>query len=414
MSVAEALARILDAAMPITDSETVPLERAFGRTLAADIRSTRTQPPMDVSAMDGYALRAADVGDGRRAKLAGESAAGRGFGRALAPGEAIRIFTGAPVPAGADTILVQEDAAVAEGMLSCAVPLTPGRHIRVAGLDFREGAIGLPRGTRLGPADVALAAAMNHPNVPVVRKPRVGILASGDELVMPGQTPGPDQIVCSNPYAVAAYVEGAGGEPIDLGIAVDTFASLEAAILRTQSLRCDVLVTLGGASVGDHDLVQSALTRAGMKLGFWRIAMRPGKPLIHGSLGAETDAPKSIAPMSILGLPGNPVSSIVCSILFLVPLLRKLSGDPDPAPDRSDVALLGADLKANDRRADYLRATLTRDAEGRLVATPHDLQDSSMLGIFTRSQALVLRAPFDPAAKAGDPCRYIALTKGGF
>jgi molybdopterin molybdotransferase len=404
MPVDEALKRILDAAVPIRETEIVSLERAFGRTLAADVVSTRTQPPVDVSAMDGYALRAADVADGRRARLVGESAAGRGHGRAIAPGEAVRIFTGAPVPSGADTILVQEDATVDGDALSTSVALVPGRHIRTAGLDFRDGMVGLRKGARLGPADVALAAAMNHATLAVTRKPRVGILASGDELVRPGETPGPDQIVCSNPYAVAAYVEGAGGEPIDLGIAADTFASLEAAILRAQALRADVLVTLGGASVGDHDLVQSALTKAGMTLGFWRIAMRPGKPLIHGSLGS----------MSILGLPGNPVSSIVCSLLFLVPLLRKLAGDSDPAPDRADFAILGTDLKANDQRADYLRASLTRDGEGRLVVTPHALQDSSMLGVFTQSQALLLRAPFEPAAKAGDRCRFIWLDKGGF
>lgn len=404
MPVKDALARILDAATPITDVETVPLARAFGRTLAHDVASRRTQPPFAVSAMDGYALRAADVADGKRARLVGESAAGRGHGGALAPGDAVCIFTGAPVPDGADAILIQEDAIVADGLVAATAPPQPGRYIRHAGLDFAQGAVGLAKGTRLGPSELALAAAMNHPALPVVRKPRVAILASGDELVMPGEEPGPDQIVCSNPFAVAAYVEGAGGEPIDLGIARDDFASLEAAITRAQDARADALVTLGGASVGDHDLIQSALARAGMRLGFWRIAMRPGKPLIHGALG----------PMSILGLPGNPVSSIVCSLMFLLPLLRKLQGDPAAGEDESEEAVLGKDLGPNDGRADYLRATLVRDAEGRWVATPFELQDSSMLRVLTEAQCLLLRAPHASAARKGQPCRVLRLRRGGF
>lgn len=404
MSVAEALARILDAATPIGDVDDIPLFDAFGRTLARDLPARRTQPPSAMSAMDGYALRLGDIAGGGKARLVGESAAGRGFDRALGSGETVRIFTGAPVPDGADTILIQENAGNADGFITATEMPRAGQHIRTAGLDFREGATGLAAGTRLGPSDLALAAAMNHATVPVVRKPRVGILASGDELVWPGETPGRDQIVCSNPFAVAAYVEGAGGEPINLGIAADTFEAHEAAIRRAKDERVDVLVTLGGASVGDHDLMQDALKNEGMTLGFWRIAMRPGKPLIHGSLGA----------MSVLGLPGNPVSSIVCSLLFLVPLLRKLAGDPAAGADRSEAAVLGADVRANDKRADFLRATLTRDDRGRLVATPHDLQDSSMIGVLTRSQALLLRAPFAPAAKAGDACRVLRLERGGF
>lgn len=403
MPVAEALARVLDGA-PIRDIEQIPLFEAFGRTLAADLFAHRTQPPSAVSAMDGYALRLADIANGGRVKRVGESAAGRGFDRALPAGETVRIFTGAPVPDGADTILIQEDADVAGDTIAATALPRKGQHIRTAGLDFREGAIGLVKGTRLGPSDLAMAAAMNHAVVPVVRKPRVGILASGDELVWPGETPGPDQIVCSNPFAVAAYVQGSGGESVNLGIAADTFESHEAAIRRAKDERVDVLVTLGGASVGDHDLMQDALKNEGMTLGFWRIAMRPGKPLIHGSLGA----------MSVLGLPGNPVSSIVCSLLFLVPLLRKLAGDPTAGADLSEAAILGADVRANDKRADFLRATLTRDDTGRLIATPHDLQDSSMIGVLTRSQALLLREPFAPAAKAGDACRVLLLGKGGF
>ncbi len=405
LPVVDALRRIVDSAKPIADVETVPLGEAFGRTLARDLVSTRTQPPADVSAMDGYALRAADLATSeKRVLLAGESAAGRGYSGVVKPGECVRILTGAPVPQGVDTILLQEDAIVEGAMIGAREIPSVGRHIRTAGLDFRDGEVGLAAGVRLGPAELALAAAMNHALVPVVRRPRVAILATGDELVAPGQTPGPDQIVCSNPSAVAAYVEGAGGEVVDLGIAGDTFADLERAIAEARARQADVLVTLGGASVGDHDLVQSALAKEGMQLGFWRIAMRPGKPLIHGSLGA----------MQIMGLPGNPVSSIVCSLIFLIPLVRALGGDRDPAPDRTEPAVLGAAMKANDQRMDFLRAVLTRDEDGRTVATPHALQDSSLLSVFARSQALLIREPFASAAKAGERCRILRLSKGGF
>jgi molybdopterin molybdotransferase len=405
LPVPDALARILEAAQKISDVEVVPLAQAFGRTLAREIVSTRTQPPFDVSAMDGYGLRAADLADtAKRVLLIGESAAGRAFAGVVRAGECVRIFTGAPVPEGVDTVLIQEDAIVEGAMIGAREPVRENRNIRLAGGDFREGEVGLAAGVRLGPAELALAAAMNHATLPVVRKPRVAILATGDELIAPGQTPGPDQIVCSNPFAVAAYVQGAGGEPVDLGIAGDDFSALEAAIARAKDLKADVLVTLGGASVGDHDLVQSALAKEGMQLGFWRIAMRPGKPLIHGALG----------PMQIMGLPGNPVSSIVCTLIFLIPLLRKLAGDGNPAPDASESAILGADLKANDQRQDFLRAKISRDAQGHIVATPHEMQDSSLLSVFHASQALLLRMPHAPAAKAGDECRILRLSHGGF
>jgi molybdopterin molybdotransferase len=240
---------------------------------------------------------------------------------------------------------------------------------------------------------------MNHPELQVAAKPRAAILATGDELVMPGMKPGPDQIVASNPFAIAALIDEAGGEPIDLGIAADDFAALERAIEQALDAKADVLVTLGGASVGQHDLVQSALTRRGMQLGFWRIAMRPGKPLIHGHMGA----------MSILGLPGNPVSSIVCAILFLVPLIRHLQGDPHAGAPRDEPAILGADLPANDGRKDYLRARLSRDAEGRPVVTPASRQDSSMLRVLADSNCLIIRDPHAPAARAGESCRVMRM-----
>jgi molybdopterin molybdotransferase len=400
LPVEEALARVLAVPRGPLRRERVALARAFGRTLANDLAAKRTQPPMAVSAMDGYALRAADAAlRGTRLTVIGESVAGRGFLGNVGPRQAVRIFTGAPVPDGADTIVIQEDTKSEDTAVIMEEPAKPQAYVRPAGLDFSEGEILLQAGTRLGPAEVALAAAMNHAELEVASKPRVAILATGDELVLPGNEPGPDQIVASNPFAIAAFVEQAGGEPIDLGIATDDFAALERAIERAVQEQADVLVTLGGASVGAHDLVQSALTRRGMQLGFWRIAMRPGKPLIHGSMGA----------MSILGLPGNPVSSIVCAILFLMPLVRHLQGDPDAGAAQDEPAILGSDLPANDGRKDYLRARLSRDADGRAVATPASRQDSSMLRVLADSNCLIIREPHAPAVRAGDACRVMRM-----
>jgi molybdopterin molybdotransferase len=400
LPVEEALARVLGVPRGPLRRDTVPLSRAYGRTLAADLAATRTQPPKAVSAMDGYALRAEDAAArGSRLSIIGESVAGRGFLGRVGPGEAVRIFTGAPVPEGADTIVIQEETSVEAMAVVIDNPAKPRAYIRPAGLDFGEGEVLLRAGARLGANELALAAAMNHPELEVAGKPRVAILATGDELVMPGTKPGPDQIVASNPFAIAAFVKQTGGEPIDLGIATDDFAALERAIERAEHEQADVLVTLGGASVGQHDLVQSALTRRGMKLGFWRIAMRPGKPLIHGRMGA----------MSILGLPGNPVSSIVCAILFLVPLIRHLQGDPDAGAPRDEPALLGAELPANDGRKDYLRARLSRGPEGRPVATPASRQDSSMLRVLADSNCLIIRDPHAPAARAGEACRILRM-----
>jgi molybdopterin molybdotransferase len=401
LSVTDALTRVLAGVAPLGAPLTVPLGEAHGRTLAQALVARRTQPPVDVSAMDGYAVRAADLATpGARLRLIGESAAGHGFDAPLNPGEAVRIFTGAPVPQGADAILLQEDAIVENGTIGTAAP--PGRHIRPAGLDFSQGAVALIAGTRLGPAELALAAAMNHAVLPVARPPRVAILACGDELVPPGASPGPAQIIASNSYAVAAIVERAGGEAIDLGIFRDDLADLERGFALAREARADVLVTLGGASVGDRDLLRPALARQGMTLDFWRIAMRPGKPLIHGRLG-ET---------RILGLPGNPVAAIVCALVFLAPLLRALQGDPKAGEDRSEAALLGADLSPNKSRRDYMRATLAKDAEGRLVATPQPLQDSSLLTELARAQALLIREPGAPAARKGEPCRILRLPGG--
>lgn len=404
LSVAEARNRILAAAKTISHTETVPLAEALGRTLAADLAANRTQPPVAVSAMDGYALRAADIAHlPAQLNLIGESAAGRGFAGTVGPGECVRIFTGAPVPQGADAVLMQEYVTADGTTIRPQKSVPPGDFIRKAGLDFGLGDRLLKGGTRLGPVEIALAAAMDHASLSVLRKPRVAILATGDELVRPGKASGPHQIVASNTFAIAAYAQLAGGEALDLGIAGDDFAALEASIKAARDAKADVLVTLGGASVGDHDLVKSALAKEGMELGFWRIAMRPGRPLIHGRLGD----------MLILGLPGNPVSAIVCGVLFLLPLIRTLTGAPLPEGELGELALLGAPVKANDARQDFLRGTLRHDPEGLPVAIPLNEQDSSVLRAMAQAECLIIRMPQAPAAQAGEPCRIIRLPKTG-
>jgi len=398
LSVDDARARVLAPARRLGE-ETVSLCDAQGRTLAQDLVARRTQPPVDVSAMDGYAVRAADLTTGAPLRLVGESAAGHGYNAPLNAGETVRIFTGAPAPAGADAILLQEDAVVVDGGVTLREGASAGPHIRTAGMDFREGVAALAAGVRLGPAELALAAAMNHAAVPVARRPRVALLASGDELVLPGATPGPAQIIACNSFAVGAIARDAGAEVIDLGLFRDNLDDLERGIGLAREAQADILVTLGGASVGDHDLLRPALARQGMTLDFWRIAMRPGKPLIHGALG-ETH---------ILGLPGNPVAAYVCAQVFLAPLLRALQGDPAAAADRSEVVLAGADLPPNKGRRDYMRAKLSTDPQGRLMATPQPLQDSSLLTELQQSQALLIREPHAPALAAGAPVRILRL-----
>ena len=399
LPVAQALVRVLASAPQALAAESAPLAQARGRTLADDLAALRTQPPFNASAMDGYALRAADLAAlPAQLKVIGASAAGHGFDGAVGPGEAVRIFTGAPVPPGADTVIIQENTTASADSVTILQAEPLGRNIRSAGLDFSQGDVLLARGTRLGPCELALAAAMNHATLSVTRRPRIALLATGDELAQPGEALGPDQIVTSNTFAVGAYAQAAGAEVIDLGIAGDTFAAIEAGIRAARDAGADVLVTLGGASVGDHDLVQTALTKEGMELGFWKIAMRPGKPLMHGRIGD----------MRILGLPGNPVSAIVCGVLFLIPLIRALAGDPQAGADQTEAAVLGCDLPANDTREDYLRATLWPGA-GLPVATPFGRQDSSMLRVLASSHCLVVREPHAPAAKAGEACRIIRL-----
>lgn len=400
--VSEALRRVLASVPGPVEAETVPLVRAAGRTLAADVAATRTQPPFPASAMDGYAVRSVDADRaGATLRLVGTSAAGHGFRGAIEPGEAVRIFTGAPVPEGADAILIQENAQAEAETVRVLEPVVAGRFLRRAGLDFAAGDLLLRAGESLDARRIALAAAAGCPSLSLRRKPRVAVLATGDELVAPGESPGWDQIVASNALALAALVEAAGGEAIDLGIAADDHAALEDAFRRARAARADLLVTLGGASVGDHDLVQAALAREGLELGFWRVALRPGKPLMQGRLG----------PMLVIGLPGNPVSSIVCGYLFVVPAIRALLGDPAAGADRSEPALLGRDVEANDGREDYMRASLDTAPDRLPVATPERRQDSSMLAVLGQAEALLIRPPHAPAARAGEPCRIIRLDR---
>jgi molybdopterin molybdotransferase len=349
--------------------------------------------------MDGYAVRSADASAvAARLKVTGEVAAGRPFERPVGKGEAVRIFTGGVIPEGADAVVIQEDTVAEDGGITITEAAVKGRHIRPAGIDFRKGDVLLTRGTRLTDRDLSLAAGMNYPELAVRRRPKVALLATGDELVMPGMTPGPGQIVYSNGYALRALARAEGAATIDLGIAADTVDATTQGIRRAREEAADILITTGGASVGDHDLVKRSLEAEGVAIAFWRIAMRPGKPMMHGRLGA----------MRVIGLPGNPVSSYVCAFLFLVPLIRQLSGCADIHHAR-ETALLGRDVAANDQREDYLRARLDVRADGALIATPVDHQDSSLLGNLAAARALVIRPPFAARAAAGSACEILRL-----
>jgi molybdopterin molybdotransferase len=401
MPVAEALARVLADAEPLP-AQSVPLTDAHARVLTADVEALRTQPPGNVSAMDGYAVRAIDIAKTpARLKLVGEVAAGHPFDGMVGRGEAARIFTGGLLPHGSDTIVVQENTTREGNVVVITASTAKGKHVRIAGLDFRRGAVLLAKGRRLSDRDLALAAAMNHPSLPVHRRPKLAILATGDELVMPGSSPAPGEIVYSNGYATMAMAHREGCELIDLGIVPDRLDRTVEAVRRARDQGADILATSGGASVGDHDLVRNALASEGLALSFWKVALRPGRPMLHGRLGA----------MHVLGLPGNPVSAYVCSVLFLLPLIRRLAGRSDIEP-ALETALLGCDLPQNDERADYLRAQLTRDATGMPIATPSAVQDSSMLAPLAAADCLLIRDPYAPAAPAGSRCRILRLVHG--
>jgi molybdopterin molybdotransferase len=399
LPVDDAIARITGSVVPL-GVEDVPLAEALGRTLAAPLAAKRTQPPFPASAMDGFAVRAVDTERvPAELMIVGVSAAGHGFTGTLGPGEAVRLSTGAPMPEGSDAVLIKENAETNGDKVIAKQPATSGRHIRQPGLDFREGDNLLAAGRGLGVREVTLAAAMNHATVPVRRKPKVAILATGDELVRPGDVPGPDQIIASNDLGLSAFVELNGGEPCDLGIAVDDAAAISAKIDTALAIPADILVTIGGASVGDHDFVQESLLDKGMKLDFWRIAMRPGKPLMFGTFEQTR----------VLGLPGNPVSSLVCALLFLKPLISSLLGAP--LIDPSEPARLSGGLKENDERQDYLRATLVSGDDDLPVATALSSQDSSGLSALAAADCLIIRPPHAPTGQDGDPCRIIRLDR---
>jgi molybdopterin molybdotransferase len=388
LSVAEAVRLVTSPLSPIA-SEIVGLENALGRVLAEGVAARRSQPPVDVSAMDGYAIRAVDVPTVPAAlRVIGESAAGGAFPGEVGSGQAVRISTGAAVPRGADAIIIQEHTRRDGERLIVLEEPVRGRWIRAAGLDFRTGQELLQAGRALSARAVGLAAAMNVAWLRVRRRPRIAILATGNELAWPGEVLAPDRIANANGFALAGYVRAMGGAPINLGIASDNEEALAAALAAARG--ADLLVTIGGVSVGDHDLVGSVLTRLGFQLAFHKVAMRPGKPMMFGTWGE----------MPVLGLPGNPVSAGVSAVVFLKPAMDILLGvtvqhQPEPR------ARLGCDISANDERQDYLRARLNRDGDGQWVATPFPVQDSSMFALFVETDCLVVRPPHAPAATAG-------------
>ena len=401
ISVADALARMTAFFDPLP-AETVPLSNALGRVLAADVTAKVTQPPLAVSAMDGYAARHQDVRSVPvTLDVIGRAPAGAPFDGTVGEGQAVRIFTGGPVPDGADAIVIQEDTEADGDRVRVKEGAPAGRYVRPAGLDFSAGETGLEAGRILTARDIGLAAAMNVPALEVHRQPRVALLSTGDELVPPGGDPKPGQIISSNNFALAAFITACGGVPVDLGIAPDDETALVAAAEGARD--ADLFLTSGGASVGEHDLIQSALEPVGLKVDFWKVAMRPGKPLIFGHFGG----------VPFLGLPGNPVSSLVCAIVYLRPILDRMSGVAESA-ETLGTARLGIDLAENDRRQDYLRATLSRASDGDLIATPFAKQDSSMLSRLTRADCLIVRAPHAPAAKAGARVDILKLAGSRF
>ncbi|ACI49946.1 molybdenum cofactor synthesis domain protein [Gluconacetobacter diazotrophicus PA1 5] len=395
LSVSEAQERILAELIPM-GPELVPLAEAWGRVAGAGIAARLDNPPADISAMDGYAVQAAHCRAGTTLPVIGESPAGHPFPGVVTPDGCVRIYTGSVMPNGADSVLIQENATESDGRMTASADAQAGRHIRRRGQDFALGQIVVAPGRLLLAREVGLIAAANHAWVPVHRKPTVAILATGDEIALPGETIAPGGIANSNAPMLAALVRACGGTPVMLPIARDDEAEIARLAQGVES--ADLLLTVGGASVGRYDLVQRALERIGLSVNFWKIAMRPGKPLMHGRIGR----------VPVLGLPGNPVAAMICAIVFAMPAIRVLAGRSDPMV-AYDLATLGGDLPANDHRADHLRARLDRAADGSLLATAFPRQDSAMLRTLADSQALILRAPHAPAARTGEPCRIIRL-----
>lgn len=389
ISVSEALDRIFALLSPV-DTETVGLRRACGRVLAEDAVADRDQPPFAASAMDGYAVASSEVGPRARFRVIGEAAAGRGFDGRISAGEAVRIFTGAPVPEGADHIVIQEDVTVDDRQIVLSETLDSAGYIRPAGGDFRKGTV-LTKGRRLRPQDISLLASMNVPWLVVHRRPKIAILSTGDELVMPGETPSPDQIISSNGLGLATLLEREGAQSRLLPIARDTLPSLKTALALAEG--ADLLVTTGGASVGDHDLLAQASDTLGIDRTFYKIAMRPGKPVMAGR----------IAGIPMIGLPGNPVSAMVCGTIFMLPAVRVLMGLPaEPAPRRQ--ARLSTALPRNGPREHYMRAVLT---DGKV--TTHGRQDSSLQSVLADANALVVRPPDTPPLAAGELVELVLI-----
>ncbi|WP_373352935.1 gephyrin-like molybdotransferase Glp [Pseudoroseicyclus sp. CXY001] len=392
ITVAEALERLFALVTPLGEEE-VPLTAAAGRVLARPIAARRSQPPFNASAMDGYAVRQADVAAGGRLKIIGESAAGHGFSGSVGAGEAVRIFTGAPVPDGADQVILQEDVAREGDVITLSSEAGKSINIRAMGADFGPGdSLSAPR--RLSPADIALAAAMNHATLPVTRRPEVAIIATGDELVAPGDAPGPDQIIASNTYGLYAQLQALGALPRLLPIARDTLESLALAFRLAEG--ADLVITVGGASVGDHDLVGEAAAGAGLERSFWKVAMRPGKPLMAGRMGEAM----------LLGLPGNPVSALVCGSIFMAPVITAMLGLPQGAAQRR-MARLAAPLAANGPREHYLRAK-----SGPEGVTAFSKQDSSLLSVLSEADCLIVQPPGDPARAVGETVEIVPIGNG--
>jgi molybdopterin molybdotransferase len=385
MPVDEARARILANVKPLPP-ENIPLAQALGRVLAKPLSAKRDQPPFNSSAMDGYAVRSED--NAPELTVIGTSAAGHAFNGKLKSGQAIRIFTGAPVPATADAVIIQENTTVSGKTVTILQAARAGQNIRLLGLDFKKGETLFPAAIRLNARDIGLAAAMNCDTVSVRKRPVVAVIATGDELVLPGAKPRPDQIVSSNSNALVAMAENFGARVINCGIVRDDLKATERAILKMA--KADIIVTTGGASVGDHDFIQQALKNAGVKIDFWKIALRPGKPFMYGRKGRQ----------QVLGLPGNPVSALVCARIFLKPLLDCLQGLP--VEEVTTMARLGLAMPANDSRQDYVRARLEIASDGSRTATPYGKQDSSMQRTFREAHCLIIRPPDAPAAGVGD------------
>lgn len=399
----EALEIVLDGVQSIGE-EILALNNASGRTLVSDLASLRTQPPFDASAMDGYAVLQRDVTSlPVKLTIIGESKAGTPFDKPVVAGEAVRIFTGAVIPEGADTIIIQENTQRDGDIVTVLEGTAQGKYVRKAGLDFKTSEVLLNKGDVLTPYKLALAASMNHPEVAVFKRPTVAMLSTGDELVMPGEATLPGQIIASNTFGISASVENCGAQLLDLGIVIDTREALKAQFQTAIDQGADIIITTGGASVGDHDLVLPVAQELGFEFEIAKIAMRPGKPFLFGKLKHKDRT------VYITGLAGNPVSSLVAFNVFVKPLIQKLSGEP-PEALKPVSAILGCDLPENDERAEYMRALLTISEDGQRIATPFTKQDSSMLANLVRAQCLVYRAVKAPAAKAGDACQIVVIS----